>query len=121
MADRSLVRRGEIWWASLRTPRASQPGFQRPVVIVSSDAFNASRIRTVVVLPVTSNLRLVDAPGNVRLSKRESRLKHASVVNVAQPMTVDRVVLERRVGMLPGRVVEKIDDGLRLALDLAGG
>ena len=118
MVERRVIRRGDIWWANLRTPRASQPGYQRPVVVVSSDAFNASRLRTVVVLPLTTSLHLADAPGNVRLSRRDSGLRHVSVVNVAQPLTLDRAFLDRRVRMLAPGALEKIDAGLRLVLAL---
>jgi len=113
-----VIRRGEIWWANLPNPRAAQPGFQRPVVVVSADAFNRSDIRTVVVAVVTSALRLADAPGNVRISKRDSKLPKASVVNVSQLLTLDKGYLDRRAGRLPESKLAELDRGLYLALGL---
>lgn len=112
------MRRGEIWWASLPNPSGSGPGLRRPVLIVQSNPFNESRVNTVIVAVITSNLRLADAPGNVRLSKSESSLSKASVVNVSQVLTVDRGYLTERVGSLGIRPMRLIDDGLRLVLGL---
>lgn len=113
-----MIRRGEIWWADLDEPRASAPGFPRPLVVIQADAFNRSRIQTVVCAVLTSNLRLADAPGNVLVSKGESGLPKDSVVNVAQIVTIDRSALTERVGKLSARIRERIDDGLRLVLEL---
>ncbi len=112
------MRRGEIWWASLPVPRGSEPGFRRPVVVVQSDAFNRSQIRTVVAAVISSNMRLADAPGNVVLSHRESRLDRESVINVSGVITLDRSYLTERVGKLSAKLIAAIDDGLRLALSL---
>jgi mRNA interferase MazF len=110
------VKRGEIRWAGLPSRRGSEPAYRRPVVIVSSDAFNRSRIQTVVVAAITSNLRLGDAPGNVRLTRRQSRLPRESVINVSQLLTLDRSFVSQRVGKLPAKQLAELDDGLRLAL-----
>jgi mRNA interferase MazF len=91
---------------------------RRPVVIVQANPFNDSRIATVIVAVVTSNLNLAAAPGNVRVSKSESGLSKPSVVNVSQVLTVDRELLTVRVKMLPGQIITRISDGLRLALAL---
>ncbi len=112
------MRRGEIWWASLPVPRGSEPGFRRPVVVVQSDAFNRSRIRTVVAAVISSNMRLADAPGNVVLSHRESRLPRDSVINASGVITLDRSYLTERVGKLSAKLIAAIDDGLRLVLSL---
>ena len=112
------MRRGEVWWASLPPPAGSGPGLRRPVVVVQSNPFNDSRVATVIVAVVTSNLNLANAPGNVRISKSESGLSKPSVVNVSQMLTVDREVLTHRVKMLPGQIISRIDDGLRLVLAL---
>ena len=110
------MKRGEIWWAGLPTRRGSEPAHRRPVVIVSSDAFNRSRIQTVIVAAITSNLRLAEAPGNVRLTRRQSRLPKESVINVSQLLTLDRSFVSRRVGKLPAGQLAALEDGLRLAL-----
>ena len=115
---RLVVRRGEIWWASLPEPQGSGPGFRIPVVVIQSNSFNESRIRTVIVAVITSNLRLADAPANVLLSTGESRLPRDSVINVSQILTLDKSFLTERVSMLPTGVMERINAGLELALDL---
>jgi mRNA interferase MazF len=112
------MKRGEIRWASLPAPAGSRPGFRRPVVIVQSNAFNASRISTVVVAAITSNLKLAEAPGNVRLSKRDSGLGKPSVVNVSQVITLDRELLSEPLRRVSDAMLRRIDDGLRLALGL---
>ncbi len=115
-----MIRRGEIWWAYLSSPRRSEPGFRRPVVVVQSDTFNRSRIGTVVAATITSNLRLADAPGNVRLSRKESGLPKDSVINVSQIVTVDKAYLADPVRVLPDEKLRKMDEGLRLVLSLEG-
>ena len=114
-----MIKRGEIWWARLPEPRASEPGFRRPVLVVQADSFNASRIGTVIVAAITSNVRLAEAPGNVRLERRDSKLPRASVVNVSQLLTLDRGFLVERVGRLKPAVLGSVESGLRLALGLA--
>src|SRR5262249_44248648 len=110
--------RGEIWWASLSEPSGSGPGFRRPLLIVSSDSFNQSYISTVIAAVITSNLRLADAPGNVRLPVRGTGLTRISVVNVSQLITVDRTFLTERIGRLSRDLMTEVDNGIRLALSL---
>ena len=112
------MKRGEIWWASLPEPSGSGPGLRRPVLIVQSNPFNESRISTVVVAVITSNLALANAPGNFRLGRAESGLPKTSVVNVSQLITIDRSLLTLRVKTLPAPLVQKLGAGLRLVLGL---
>ena len=113
------MQRGDIWWADLDDePSGSAPEFHRPVVIVQSDAFNRSRIQTVIAITVTSNLRLVDAPGNVLLKARASGLPKDSVANVSQIVTLDRDSLTERAGKVAGETMTAIDRGIRLVLGL---
>ena len=112
------MRRGEIWWASLPEPTGAGPGFRRPVLIIQSNPFNESRISTIIVAVVTSNLALAEAPGNVRLGRSDSGLSKASVVNVSQVITLDQKLLSTRVKALPGRVQQRVDEGLKLVLGL---
>lgn len=112
------MRRGEVWWASLRKPRGSEPGFRRPIVIVQSDEFNASRIGTVVAVILTSNLVLAEAPGNTVVRPRDSGLPKASVANVSQVVTINKRFLTERTGELPRRLMAAVDEGLRLVLSL---
>lgn len=113
-----MIQRGEVWWASLPEPEGSEPGYRRPVVIVQADSFNQSGIRTVIGVALTTNLRLADAPGNVLLASRRTGLPKDCVANVSQVITVDRRALTERVGTLPAGLLERIEAGLRLVLDL---
>lgn len=99
-------------------PSGSGPRFRRALLIVSANSFNESRISTVIAAVITSNLRLADAPGNVRLPSRNTGLSKPSVVNVSQMITVDKSFLTQRVGRLSARLLTEVDEGLRLALSL---
>ena len=110
------MKRGEIWWASMGEPRGSEPGYNRPVIIVSSNEFNQSLIQTVVVVVVTSNLRLVDAPGNFKITKKQSNLNKDSVVNVSQLITLDKTFLTEQVGKLNSTYISYLNEGVRLVL-----
>jgi mRNA interferase MazF len=110
--------RGELWWANLPNPVGSEPGYRRPVLVVQDDAFTQSRISTVIVVVITSNLRLAEAPGNVLLPQAVSGLSRDSVANVSQILTVDKTFLVERIGTLPDYLQEEIDDGLRTVLYL---
>jgi len=112
------MRRGEVWWASLREPRGSDPGYRRPLVIVQANEFNQSAIRTVIAAVITTNLRLARAPGNVVLTRRETGLPNDSVANVSQLITVSKSFLTEKVGRIPARKVQQLNDGLRLVLSL---
>jgi mRNA interferase MazF len=113
-----VIRRGDIWWAELPEPSGSTPGYRRPVIIVQDDAFNESRIATVIVVVVTSSLRLAAAPGNVWLSAQESGLPRDSVINLSQIITVNKSDLTSYIGSVASQTLGKIDSGLRLVLDL---
>ena len=112
-------RKGEIWWAELDEPRGSEPGYRRPVVIVQSDDFNKSRIRTIIVAVISSNIRLAEAPGNVRLGVTKSTgLRKESVINVSQVITLDKSYLTKKAGKLTGNQKQELDEGLKLVLDI---
>lgn len=108
-----VISQGEIWWADLGEPAGSAPGLRRPVVVVQGDSFNMSRISTVVCVPLTSNLRWANAPGNVELASAVTGLPKDSVANVSQVLTVDRAMLTECVSKLPdgklGLVLSGID------------
>lgn len=114
-----MVARGELWWVDFGEPLGSAPGYRRPAVVVSSDRFNRSRIATVIVAAVTSNLRLADAPGNVSLPAQGSGLNKPAVVNVSQLLVIDRQILDGRIGLVPPTAMPAVDAGLRLVLGLA--
>ncbi|MBT6273543.1 MAG: type II toxin-antitoxin system PemK/MazF family toxin [Chromatiales bacterium] len=112
------MRRGEIWWMDLSDPVGSEPGFRRPAVVIQSNDFNRSQIRTVVVVAVTSNTALALAPGNVLLPKRSAGLDKDSVVNVSQVATVDKSTLSDRTGQLSASKMRQVETGLRLVFAL---
>ncbi len=114
----AVVARSEVWWCDFGTPLGSEPGHLRPAVVVSSDRFNRSRIATIIITAITSNLRLGSAPGNVELEAGEAGLGRASVINVSQSMVVDRSRMAEYSGTLSPHVMRAVDDGLRLVLDL---
>jgi len=115
--------RGEIWWASMPNPSlpipvGSGPGLRRPVVVIQANPFNESRIATVIVAAITSNLALAVAPGNIRVAKSDSGLAQPSVINVSQVLTLDRSLLTERVKKLPTHIQQTLNEGLRLVLAL---
>ena len=112
------MQRGDIWWATLPSPTASEPGYKRPLLILQSDDFTRSRISTIIAVVVTSNLRLADAPGNVLLPKKSSGLPKRSVANVSQLITVDKSFLTEKVGTLSHQKLREVETGVRLALSL---
>lgn len=113
-----VIKRGEIFWAHLEDPRGSEPGFHRPVVIVSADSFNRSRIQTVLAAVITSNTGLLEAPGNVSLPSAKAGLSRDSVINVSQVITLDKGYLGEKTGHLSSEIMDRLDAGLRLVLGL---
>lgn len=111
-----MISQGEVWWADIPAPTGSGPGFRRPVIIVQGDPFNRSRIATVVCVPLTSNMRWADAPGNVALAARATRLAKDSVANVSQVVAIDKALLTERVGKLPRAKVELVLSGIDVVL-----
>lgn len=111
-----MIGRGQVWWTDFGDPRGSAPVLRRPAVVVQSDRFNQSRLRTVIVVAVTSNQRLAAMPGNVGLPAELTGLAEDSVVNVTQVATVDRADLVEQIGTLPPALLEQVDRGLALVL-----
>ena len=111
-----MIAQGDVWWADLGAPVGSGPGFRRPVVVVQGNSFNRSRIGTVVCVPLTSNLRWAEAPGNVVLPARATKLSKDSVANVSQLVTLDRSALDEHVVKLSPRRVEMILSGIDVML-----
>ena len=114
-----VVSQGDIVWASLEDPIGSEPGFRRPVVVVQGDAFNASRVATVIVVPLTCNLRWAAAPGNVSLAAERTGLPKDSVANVSQIVAVDRRILSDRTARLSDVDIALILTGIDLVLGRA--
>jgi mRNA interferase MazF len=111
-----VVAQGDIWWADLGQPDGSAPGFRRPVLVVQCDAFNRSRIGTIVGVALTSQLKWADAPGNVLLKSGSTGLDRDSVANVSQIVTVGREMLTERVGRVSERKLEQVLSGIGLVI-----
>ena len=111
-----MISQGETWWADLSDPVGSEPGFRRPVLIVQGDALNQSRIATVICVPLTSNLKWADAPGNVVLKAKTTGLPKDSVANVSQIVAVDRDMLTARSGKVRRQHLEMVFAGIDLVL-----
>jgi mRNA interferase MazF len=110
--------RGEIWWADFGLPLGSEPGFRRPVLILQADSFNRSRIGTVLVVPLTTNLSLEAAPGNVLVGKEDSGLSKDSVAVISQLTAIDRRRLIEIAGTAPGAVMAEVEAGIKLVLGM---
>ncbi|MFZ1702265.1 MAG: type II toxin-antitoxin system PemK/MazF family toxin [Pyrinomonadaceae bacterium] len=113
-----MIRRGQIWWADLGTPRGSSPGYQRPVVVIQADKFNKTDISSVIVAISTTNLRLARMPGNILLERGIGGLREDSVINVTQLYTLDRSDLLELWGSLPSEKLDKLNAGLAQILEL---
>jgi len=111
-----VIAQGEVWWADLPAPSGSGPGFRRPVVVVQGDALNRSRLATVVCVPLTSNLRWAEAPGNVLLPSRVTGLPKDSVANASQIIALDKGHLTERVGRLTSAKIDLLLSGIDVVL-----
>lgn len=111
-----MISQGEVWWADLPEPAGSGPGLRRPVIVVQGDALNRSRIATVICVPLTSNLKWADAPGNVRLPRGLTGLAKESVANVSQIVTLDKSLLTERTGKLSRSRLESVLSGIDVIL-----
>lgn len=109
-----MIAQGDVFWVNLGRPSGSGPGYRHPHVVIQNNVFNRSRIGTVIVCAVTSNLRRAAAPGNVLLAEGEANLPRRSVVNVSQVFTVDKAALVERIGGVSARRLGQILDGIRL-------
>jgi len=112
-----VIRQGDVFWIDLEEPTGSGPGYRHPHVVVQNNLFNESRIQTVVVCALTSNLKRAEVPGTVLLDKGEGGLPKASVVNVSQLFTVDKSQLAEKCGTLSPRRVREIASGIRLLIE----
>lgn len=111
-----MIAQGEVWWADLGEPIGSAPGYRRPVLIVQCDAFNRSRIATIVCVPLTSNVKWADAPGNVLLTARQTGLDRDCVANVSLTVAIDRTQLTERAGQVARRQLELVFAGVDVVL-----
>lgn len=112
-----MINQGDTYWIELDEPEGSEPGYRHPHVVIQNNLFNRSNIKTVLVCPLTTNLKRAEAPGNVLLDRKESGLPKQSVVNVSQLFTVDKSQLDEYVGTLSGKRMAEILDGIKLVID----
>lgn len=119
MARREVVvRQGDLSWVTCAGGRGSEPWGRRPALVLQHDRFNTSRLNTVLVVAITSNLRYALLPGNVRLKKGDGNLPKACVVNVTQIQTIDRAYLLDKIGILPRHLLRRVWDGVRLVTEV---
>jgi len=112
-----VVDQGDIFWIDLDEPYGSEPGFRHPFVVVQNNMFNYTGINTVVVCPITSNLKRAKSPGNVRLNKNEAGLSKESVVNISQITALDKDRLIEKIGSLSEKRLQQVISGIHLLLD----
>ena len=112
-----VISQGDVFWVDLAEQSGSEPGYRHPHVVIQNNVFNRSRINTVVVCVLTSNLRRAEAPGNVLLEKGEANLSKQSVVNVSQIFTVDKRDLDEKIGTLSRQRIRQILDGIHLIIE----
>jgi len=110
--------RGELWWADFGIPFGSEPGYKRPVLIIQNDFFNNSKINTTIVIPLTTNLILADAPGNIFITKNESKLKKDSVIAISQIEVIDRQRLIEKITKIERTIIEKIENNILFILGI---
>jgi len=110
------IKQGDIFWVDFGSPKGPEPGYRHPHVIIQNNVFNASKINTVVVCALTSNLKWAKSPGNVLLKKGEGNVPKDSVVNISQIATVDKSFLEEKIGALPPLKIKQIIDGVKLLI-----
>jgi mRNA interferase MazF len=111
------IRQGDLFWINLEVPRNSEPGYRLPHVVIQNNLFNESRINTVAVCALTSNINRAKAPGNVLVRKGEGNLKKDSVVNISQVITVDKSDLVEKIGSLSSGRIKEIIEGIRLLIE----
>ena len=111
------IKQGDIYWVDLGIPKGSEPGYRHPHVVIQNNVYNISKINTVVVCALTSNLRRAAAPGNVLLKEGEANLPKDSVVNISQIITVDKSDLIEKIGSLSLSRMKQVIEGVKLLLE----
>ena len=109
-----VINQGDIFWVNLKEPSGSEPGYRHPHVVIQNNVFNRSRIHTMVVCTLTTNLKRAKAPGNILLNKGEASLPTKSVVNISQIFTVNKSDLSEKIGTLSRQRVLQVLEGIAL-------
>jgi len=110
--------RGELWWADFGLPFGNEPGYKRPVLIIQNDFFNNSKINTTIVIPLTTNLLLAEAPGNIFITGDESKLKKDSVMIISQIEVIDRRRLIEKITEIDSTINKKVEDSIMFVLGI---
>ena len=110
--------RGELWWVDLGVPFGSESGFRRPVIIFQNDFFNKSQIKTTIIIPLSTNMILAEAPGNIVITKKESRLNKDSVIMLSQVKAIDRARLIEKISKIDRTIMEKIENNIMFILGI---
>jgi mRNA interferase MazF len=110
--------RGEIWWVDYGIPYGSEPGYRRPVIIMQNDFFNNSKIKTTVVVPLSTNLLLADVPGNIFISKKDSKLTKDSVILISQTGVIDKKRLIEKIEKINNDIMSKIENSIIFILGM---
>jgi mRNA interferase MazF len=113
-----VIRRGDIYWVDFSPGKGSEPLGRRPGLVIQCDALNESKLNTVVVLAITSNLKFSELPGNVVLAKGEANMPKRCVINATQLKSVDRRSLVEKIGSLSHEKMEQVVAGLKLVMDI---
>ncbi len=115
-----IINQGDIWWANLASPRGSEPGYGRPVLVVQQSPINHSKIQTIICIPLTSNLKLASIPGNVFMMPEQTYLPKESVANVSQPLTIDKIFFVSFVSNVPNKLLEQVLNGIQFMIGRQG-
>jgi mRNA interferase MazF len=110
--------RGELWWVDYGIPYGSEPGYRRPVIIMQNDLFNNSKIKTTIVAPLSTNILLADVPGNIFISKNDSKLTKDSVILISQTGVIDKERLLEKVSEINNEIMKKIENNLMFILGI---
>jgi len=111
-----VIKQGDIFWVDLGKPSGSEPGYRHPHLVIQNNVFNRSRINTVVVCSLTSNLQRAHSPGNVMLNKGEANLTKQSVINITQIFTVDKRDLVEKIGSISSERMTQVLEGIELLI-----
>ena len=111
------IKQGDIYWIDFGIPRGSEPGYRHPHVVVQNNVFNASKINTVVVCALTSNLKWAKSPGNVLIKRGEGNIPKDSVVNISQVETIDKSFLREKIGTLSPSRIKEVIEGIKLLIE----
>ena len=111
------TKQGDIYWIDFGSPKGSEPGYKHPHVVIQNNIFNASKVNTVVVCALTSNLKWARSPGNVLIKKGEGNIPKDSVVNISQIETIDKSFLIEKIGTLSPSRIKQIIEGIQLLME----